>query len=389
MAAPLAARASARGAAPAAAIELSVVIPVLNEAENVPLLLERLTRALQTLPLRFEIILVDDGSTDGTRQVAESLQGRYPQLRVVPRAEQPAGLAPSVVAGWQRARGDLLAVMDADLQHPPEVLARMVETVRAQDADVVIASRYTGTGERLRWHWLRARLSRGAAHLAQSVLPPAAQAVTDPMSGCFVLRRRVILGLELKPRGYKILLEVLSRGRYDRLLEVPYVFGRRHKGRSKLSPYVMRDYVVQLWHLIWTPHGLGRFLRYCLVGSSGVGVNMGLLWLLREWERLAVMPAAVVAVEGAILNNFLWNELWTFQDRSRLRPRLRHRLNRFAHFNVICGAGAGIHLAVFWLLTAPGRWHYLLANLVAIGIVTVWNYGLNLSWTWTRLPERT
>ena len=364
----------------------SIIIPTYNEAQNLPVLFDRLTRVLQAWGGAYELVVVDDDSPDKTWMVAEASRARYPQVRVIRRTSGEKGLAPAVAEGWRQARGDILGVMDADLQHPPELLPRLLEQFRNGTAvDIAIASRYLPTGERLRWNPIRKWISRGASNLAQVVLPRQAQHVTDPMSGCFLLRRQVLDGVDLQPKGYKILLEVLGRGRYQRVAEVPYEFGRRHAGQSKLGAKVMGDYLAQVWQLIWRPTGLGRFVRFCLVGSSGVVVNMGILWLLKSSGTLGTLRAGAVAVECAIINNFLWNEVWTFCDRSQAHPRLRDRLRRLAHFNVICGVGAAFQLGILWALAIKLHWHYLLANLLGIAVVTLWNYGLNMTWTWTRL----
>ncbi len=368
-------------------VRLSLVIPTFNEAKNVPVLLARLTRALGQSMGACEVIVVDDDSPDGTWRVAEALRTQYPSLRVIRRTSGEKGLAPAVVEGWDQARGELLGVMDADLQHPPGVLPELLQAFDDAAVDVAIASRYCPNGHRLQWNLVRQWLSRGASNLAQAVLPPSAHEVTDPMSGFFVVRRRVLGGAALQPRGYKILLEVLSRGRYAGIVEVPYQFGRRQHGASKLGSAVMRDYLAQLWRLAWEPTGFGRFIRYCLVGATGLLVNMALLWWLKSTERLGTLRAGAVAVEAALVNNFLWNELWTFRDRASAHPRLRARLRRFVNFNVICGVGAGLHLGVLWALAIQLSWHYLLANLLAIALVTLWNYGLNTTWTWTRLER--
>jgi dolichol-phosphate mannosyltransferase len=366
--------------------QVSLVIPTYKEAANLEPLLARVASSLARLAHAgaLEVLVVDDDSPDRTWEVAERLRARYPFLRVLRRTAGPRGLSPAVVEGWRTAQGGVLGVMDADLQHPPESLPALLQAMEDPVVDVVVASRYAGAGSVGRWSWLRRWLSQGATNLARSVLPPEAHGVTDPMSGYFLIRRRVVEGVVLQARGYKILLEVLGRGRYGRVREVPYTFGRRHTGQSKLTWQVVGDYVAQLWGLVWAPTGFGRFVRYCLVGGTGVAVNMGVLWWLKDSGALGTLRAGAVAVEAAILNNFLWNELWTFRDRAAARPQLHRRLARLAHFNLVCAAGAGWHLLLLWLLAIQGGWNYLAANAVAIVVVTGWNYGLNTAWTWTR-----
>ncbi len=364
----------------------SIIIPTYNEAQNLPVLFERLTAVLRPWEGAYEVIVVDDDSPDETWLVAEALQVRHPQLKVIRRMTGEKGLASAVVEGWRQARGAILGVMDADLQHPPELLPKMIERLEQNpDVDVVIASRYLADGISLKWNPIRKWISRGASNLAQAVLPKTAQQVTDPMSGCFFLRRPVVEQVHLQPKGYKILLEVLGRGRYRKVAEVPYQFGKRHAGSSKLGARVMMDYLFQLGTLIWAPSGLGRFVRYCLVGSSGVVVNLGVTGLLRYIVLWGKLRSAAVGIESSILNNFVWNEWWTFKDRTAVSSQVRARLARLLFFNVICGVGAGFQLAFVWLAAIHWKWPYMLVNLLAIGVVTLWNYGLNLTWTWTGL----
>jgi len=363
--------------------DVSIIIPTFDERESLPLLLEQIARALASWQARLEVIVVDDDSPDRTWEVAETLRARYPWLRVVRRTSGVKGLSPSVVEGWRVATGEVLVVMDADLQHPPEVLPRLLEACEPPDVDIVVASRYRPEGAVGRWAFWRRWMSHAASNSAQAVLPPAAHDVTDPMSGFFALRRRVVEGLAFQPRGYKILLEVLGRGRYRTVREMAYTFGRRQAGQSKLTSRVMVDYLRQLASFFWEPAGFGRFVRYCLVGGSGVIVNMGMLWWLHGIKSLGTLRAGAVAIECAMVNNFLWNELWTFRDRSLLQPGLRDRLRRFINFNVVCGIGALTNLGLLWLFAIRLRWPYLPVNLFAIGAVTFWNYGLNTTRTWT------
>lgn len=366
--------------------QLSMVIPTFNEAQNLPVLFERLTKALDAWGGTYELVIVDDDSPDKTWLAAEHSRAQYPQVRVIRRMTGEKGLAPAVVEGWRQAKGEILGVLDADLQHPPELLPKLAELFRnGSTVDIAIASRYLPAGWHLKWNPIRKWISRGASNLAQAVLPRQAQHITDPMSGCFLLRRSVIESSALHPQGYKILLEVLGRGDYRQVAEVPYQFGRRRHGHSKLGARVMGDYLSQLWQLIWKPAGFGRFVRYCLVGASGVAINLGIVWLLRHEETLGKLRSPAVGIEFAILNNFLWNELWTFRDRASVAARLRDRIKRLISFNIICAISAALHLTIVWLLAIQLGWWYMGTNLLAIIIVTVWNYGFNLAWTWTRI----
>jgi dolichol-phosphate mannosyltransferase len=188
------------------------------------------------------MVVVDDNSPDGTGELAETLSRDYP-LKVVHRSGR-AGLASAVVAGFEQAEKAVLGVMDADLQHPPEAIPLLLARI-AEGADVVIASRYTPGGGTVGWSLGRRFISWGARRLSHLVLPPVKK-VSDPLSGFFLLRRGVIEGVNLRPTGYKILLEILIRGKYSRVEEVPYLFENRKQGRSNLG---LREYLRYLRHL--------------------------------------------------------------------------------------------------------------------------------------------
>jgi dolichol-phosphate mannosyltransferase len=364
----------------------SLVIPTYNERPNIAPLVRRVTATLAQVTESFEVIVVDDDSPDETWKVAEGLARENGHLRVI-RRQGEKGLATAVVAGWQAAQGEILGVMDGDLQHPPEIVAKLLDTSLHAGADVVVASRHVSGGGTREWSAVRRVISWGAASLATLMLPDSLQRLRDPMSGCFLLRRSVIEAVQLKPQGYKILVEVLARGTYQTVLEVPYTFETRKEGKSKLGLKQYGDFLLHLGRLARETGHLGRFLRFCVVGLSGVVVNEGALWFFTAVGGLYYVYASLLAVELAIVNNFLLNDRWTFRERSRQQPGLRNYIKRFWQFNLICGVGALLNVVVLWALTAFAGVYYLLSNLVGIGVSTLWNYGLNSMITW-RAPAK-
>jgi dolichol-phosphate mannosyltransferase len=206
---------------------LSIIVPTYNEAENVRELIERVEASLKGLD--FEVIVVDDSSPDGTAEIAEELGKIYGNVKVVKRPRK-MGLASAVLDGMKVAKHELIAVMDADLQHPPELLPKLLEKAR-EGYDIVVASRYVEGGGIEEWGFWRRLISRGATFLAHAFLPKT-RGVKDPMSGFFLFRRGVVEGIELNPIGYKLLLEVLVKGRYEKVIEVPYVFKVRKRGKA-------------------------------------------------------------------------------------------------------------------------------------------------------------
>ncbi|MEK6620194.1 MAG: polyprenol monophosphomannose synthase [Chloroflexota bacterium] len=215
---------------------ISVVVPTYNEAATVPQLAARLAAALPGR--QWELVVVDDGSPDGTADVAERLAPRLP-LRVVRRPGK-LGLASAVIDGFRAARGDLLVVMDADLSHPPEVVPALVDAVVA-GADLAVGSRYVAGGGTVDWPLRRRVVSRVACLMGNALVP-----VRDATSGFFALRRDVIEGVRLDPIGFKIGFEVIARGKYRRVVEVPYTFRDREHGRSKFGTREIGNYLLQL-----------------------------------------------------------------------------------------------------------------------------------------------
>ena len=215
---------------------LSIVIPTYNEAGSIPLLAERLHAALAGRA--WELIVVDDGSPDGTADIAAALAPRIP-VRVVRRAGK-AGLASAVVAGFDAAGGDVLLVMDADLSHPPEVVPALADAI-ANGAELAVGSRYVKGGGVMDWPLKRRVVSRLACLMGNALVP-----VRDATSGFFALRRSVIDGVRLNPIGFKIGFEVIARGHYRKVVEVPYTFRDRELGSSKFGRREVRQYVQQL-----------------------------------------------------------------------------------------------------------------------------------------------
>lgn len=361
-------------------IEVSLVIPTYNERENIGSLLQQVYTVLKETGRSFEVIVVDDDSPDGTWQVVQEMRSAYPNLRVLRRMHE-RGLARAVLKGWQEAQGEILAVMDGDLQHPPETLALLIEALEKQGGDIAVASRHVRGGGVSKWNILRRGISWGATLAASWMLPGTLTTVHDPMSGYFTIHRSVIEGCTLKPEGYKILLEVLARGHYQAVIEVPYIFIERQQGHSKLGLRQYQEFITHLLCLSWETKELQRFVKYCLVGATGVLVNMGVLALLAR-AGIAYLQAGAVAVETAIGTNFLLNEFWSFTDRARRYSGIMPCIVRFFKFNLFCAGGAAIALLTLWLLTNYGGVHYLLSNLIGVSVATVWNYGMNANLTW-------
>ena len=374
-------------------IAFSLVVPTYNEAKNVSALVDRITTLLDPIyPSNYEIIIVDDNSPDGTWDVAQSIMPTYPQLRVM-RRQTERGLSTAVIRGWQAATGEILGVIDGDLQHPPEVLLGLLAQMKA-GADFAIASRHVEGGGCSDWGLLRRMLSRGAQILGLIILPSVVGRVTDPMSGCFMVQRSAISGVVLDPLGYKISLEILGRGRVDRIEEVGYVFQERQEGESKVTRKQYVDYLLHLLKLrsrgrvarlrSKIPFPIARLSRFLVVGLSGVAVDMLMLYLLSDPSmlNLGLTRSKIMASEVAIVNNFLWNDRWTFKDLAKGQNQKRQVLKRFIKFNLVCLMGVILNVLILNTLFNTFHINRYLANFIAIAIVTLWNFWINLKLNW-------
>lgn len=224
---------------------ISLVVPTYKERANIPRLVQRAGESLAAAGEPYELIIVDDNSPDGTADEVRRFQQDRPWLQLVVRVNEK-DLSTAVMAGWKVAQGDLLGCMDGDLQHPPEHLQKLVHALRTGDAEIAIASRYVAQGSVSEWKWHRRIVSSTATVMASLLLPGRIRRVKDPMSGFFILKKSVLEGVTLKPIGYKILLEVLARGRYQHVAEVPYTFEERTEGGSKMGPKQVWQYVIHL-----------------------------------------------------------------------------------------------------------------------------------------------
>jgi len=361
-------------------ILLSLVIPTYNEGKNIAKIVDLLNQLLEeAIPEAYELIVVDDNSPDGTWEIATGLLSEYPQLRVMRRVEE-RGLSTAVIRGWQAARGEVLGVIDADLQHPPELLLKLWgEIVRG--GDLAVASRHVEGGGVSDWSPIRRFLSRGAQTLGLVILPEVIGRVSDPMSGYFMVRRNCIAGRTLSPVGYKILIEVIARGRVPWIGEVGYVFQERQEGESKVTAKQYVDYLRHLVRLRFSLGPIARFFRFGLVGFSGVFVDLGIFYVLRSLD-VGLTSSAAISGELAIINNFLWNDFWTFSDISSHQPGKRQRLKRLMKFNIVCLLGLVLNVSIVnFFFNILGINEYI-AKLLAIAAVTVWNFWLNLKLSW-------
>jgi len=224
--------------------QLSLIVPTYNESQNISELINKIESFLS--PITFEIVIVDDNSPDGTSKIVQNLNRKYGNIRLCKRPGK-LGLSSAVLYGFNRADADVLAVIDADLQHPPEVLLKMYRKL-SEGYDLVVASRYVDGGGIKGWTMRRKVVSRVATYLVHTLFPNSKK-VKDVMSGCFMIKREILTNTNLNPIGFKILLEIMTKCRIKRVAEIPYTFTNRRNGKSNLSPLEIRNFIVHVYRI--------------------------------------------------------------------------------------------------------------------------------------------
>lgn len=360
---------------------VTVIVPTRNEAENIEPLLARL---LPQLPTGSDVLFVDD-SDDETPTRVRAFAGREPRIGLIhrPPGTRDGGLGGAVLTGMRAASREWVIVMDADLQHPPELIPRLLAAAQLHQADLVVASRYRDDGRATGLHLTRLAVSRASTTLARLTFPLRLRGVTDPMSGFFAVRRDRLDLANLRPRGFKILLEILVRHPHLRVAEVSYVFGRRHAGQSKAS---IAEGLRYLGHLATLRLGeeRARFAGFAAIGTTGLLVNTLVLLGLVEIGQLHYLAGAA----GATLASSLWN--YTLTDRLVFPDRRdgRHWRTRLTLFTAANIAGLLIRAPLLVFLTSIVGIYYVLSNIVSLGALAVLRFGISTAWIWpTRRHE--
>lgn len=352
----------------------SIILPTFNERESLPTVITAIREALSSRS-DWEVIVVDDNSPDRTWELAQTMGETDPRIRCYRRVDR-RGLSSAIIDGMSLGVGERLLVMDADMQHDATKIPHLLAAL--DTVDIASGTRYAQGGGTGRWSRRRLALSKIATTACQMVLGIQ---TSDPMSGFFAIRRTAFLSIapKLNPRGYKILMELLHVLRPSRVGEVPYVFAPRVAGDSKLSGQVIWDFALSLAELFTRRLISARFLKYALVGLSGVAVQYGTFFLI--WRRVVGEEGGTaLAIASAAMSNYLCNNSWTFRDRAHIT--VVDRLRGIGLFFLISATGALINQSVTWYLHDKRTMAIGLAMAAGIAVGTVWNYYLNLDLTW-------
>ncbi len=372
-------------------VQVSIIIPTYNESENIIQVLKTIGDHLPK-DIATEAIVVDDNSPDGTGKVVEDYindtQNKIGYTVDVIHRKTKSGLSSAILDGIQHSSGETVVVMDSDFSHPPKIIPQLVEEIKISKYDIAIASRYTEGGEVSGWSTKRKLISKTAKGIAKAGLGVNE---SDPMSGFFAFRRKILEGIKFDAVGYKMLLEILVKTKGAKVKEIPYTFTDRTRGSSKLDSSTMFDYVRSVWRLyryghtakVSEPRTSIRFIskagRFFTVGLSGLLVNYLVSLLFADAAiNFWYIHATIIGIAVSMSSNFILNKIWTFEDRNFEAKKTLAQYGKFVGFSSL---GALIQLGMVYVLVDNYQFAYPLALMLAVITAASSNFILNKKWT--------
>jgi len=371
--------------------EVSIIIPTYNESENIIQVLKSIGEHLPE-DIATEALVVDDNSPDGTGKIVEDyITDAHNEIgytiEVIHRKTK-SGLSSAILDGIQHSTGETVVIMDSDFSHPPKIIPQLVEEIKTSKCDIVIASRFAPGGAINGWSTKRKLISKTAKGIAKAGLGVNE---SDPMSGFFAFKRKILDGIKFDAIGYKMLLEILVKTKGAKVKEIPYTFTDRTRGSSKLDSSTMLDYVKSVWRLyrygrkakVSDTRTSIRFIskagRFYTVGASGLLVNyiISLLFadaIINFWY----IHATIIGIAVSMSSNFILNKMWTFEDRNFEAKKTLAQYGKFVGFSSL---GALIQLGMVYVLVDNYQFVYSLALILAVIIAASSNFILNKKWT--------
>lgn len=367
------------------AVFLSIIPATFNEKKNIEPLVKKLHRAMQNTNFSYEILFVDD-STDETPAVIQKEMNNDPRVKMLHRTgNKRTGLATAFIDGFKEARGKYICCMDSDLQHPPEIVPKLLQRTIADDADLTVASRYIkggsaeGLGSLKTFYGIYRRLvSIGLKYFIQILFIPIRK-TTDPGTGFFLFKKDLLSDKKLDPKGFKILIEIIMRTTPQKVSEVPFKFLSRKNDNSKASIGQGVEFLKHILYIFRTIPEAGRFLKFCIVGSSGVVINLGILVLLVEFFSIIEKPAYIIAVAVSIMTNYFFNSLLTYGDKKS--SSRKENMRRMLYYYTISVTVMFFNFAIFSFGLSFGL-HYILAAIIGIATATTLNFVLATKLVW-------
>ena len=371
--------------------QVSIIIPTYNESQNIINILKSIGSNLPK-NLLTQAIIVDDNSPDGTGKIVEDYMKNLKKManytiEVIHRKAKD-GLGSAILNGIQHAKGDTIVVMDSDFSHPPQIIPKLIESVKKYQFDIAVASRYIKGGNIQGWSLKRKIMSKFATLIAKKGLGIDAK---DPMSGFFAFKKNILNGLNIDAIGYKILLEILVKTKNVTITEIPYTFQDREFGSSKLNFKTILDYYKSVWKLYRygkplekqekrsSVKFLSKAARFYTVGASGFVVNYVISLLFAGGiSDMWYLHATIIGITASITTNFILNKAWTFSDRDF---RIKKTLTQYGKFVMFSSLGALVQLGMVYFLVDNIQISYPLALILAVMTAAFGNFVLNKKWT--------
>jgi len=355
-------------------MKLSLVIPTYNEKENIQKLIKKIQEEFKENEIDGEIIIVDDNSPDGTGRILEDLKKKQKNLKVIHRSGK-LGLSSAVLEGWKIAEGEVLGVMDADLSHPPEKIKELFKAIEKGEADFTIGSRYIKGGKIKGWNLKRKLMSKTATLLSRIYTK-----VKDPMTGFFMIKKEVIKNVDLNPKGFKILLEIIVKGKYETIKEIPITFVNRIEGKSKAGTKEIFYYLQNLaGYLPHKKNVIKEFVKFGVVGGIGTLINIAILYLLTEKVGVYYLISAIFSFLVAMSSNFILNKIWTFKENIKIGIG-----KKYLQFGLVSVSALLVNLFFLYIFTEVLGIYYIISQILAIGIALIINFIGNKVWTFSK-----
>lgn len=361
--------------------QLTIIIPTYNEQEPISDTIVRIERVLNGAGIEFEILFIDDESTDSTIQEIQSQQQVYSNIRyIVRKTPEIKDAARAIVFGFGHARAPIVCVTDADGSHEIEKIPQMYREVHDDGYDISMGSRYMRGGGTVNWPLIRRMLSRGSTFISRLIFPY----ITDP-GNFFAMKLSVIDGVTLHASGFKLSIEIIDKGKWERLSQVPYTFTERSKGKSKLKPEIVTRFLKEILDIVvyaikhrntraWDE--IYSAAKFTVIGATGIFVNLSLLYILTDIAGIFYMLSGVLAISISLVINFILNDNFSFKRKSSSIPR------RFVKYFSITSIGVIINLVTLYILTQYTGVFYVLSSFIGILVAYMWNLTINRRITW-------
>jgi len=355
-------------------MDLSIVIPTYDEKENILTLLKKINKEFKENKIKGEVIVVDDGSPDGTGKLVKNLKKKQKNIKIIHRKGK-LGLSSAVLEGFEISEGNVLGVMDADLSHPAEKIPEMFEIIKKGKADFVIGSRYIKGGKIKGWGPKRMAMSKVATLLARPFTK-----VKDPMTGFFLIKKKCVEKKEFNSKGFKILLELILKADYKNIEEVPIVFINRTEGKSKAESKEIFHYLKNLvGYWPYRRKVIDEFFKFGLVGLLGTFINLFILYIFTEFGGVYYLVSAIIAFFVAVTHNFILNKLWTFKE------KINHLFTKkYIQFFIVSIFSLVINLVFLYIFTEFLNIYYMISQFLSIGISFIANFIGNKIWTFKK-----